>query len=113
MTDQTPEPVRDALTAPGGPGAGAVLSEADWPERDALAHEAAEAEAQDREHDEHGDPDATDPGDCEDPAELDPKPVLPADANDPLDDLDEGEDIGDVDLDDDPATIASADGASS
>jgi hypothetical protein len=59
--------------------------------------------AQDRDVDPDGDPDAQDPGDCE-PAEMTTDPNLPfpnPDAHDPLDDVDEGEDLGDDVLADD------------
>lgn len=57
-------------------------------------------EAQQRDEDPDGDPDAEDLGAAEDPADTDPEPVLPDSAGDPLDDLQDGED-NDDDLDGD------------
>lgn len=44
---------------------------------------------------------APDPGAYEPAADADPPPLLNDDADDPLDDVEEGEDDGDTDLDDD------------
>lgn len=60
----------------------------------------AVTEAQAREADDLGDPDAEDGGAAEEPSDTDPDPLLNDDADDPLDDLPDGED-NDDDLDGD------------
>lgn len=54
-------------------------------------------DAQLRDHDPDGDPEAPDPGACEPHADDDPSPEFGVDVDDPLDDLDD-DDPGDLDL---------------
>lgn len=62
-------------------------------------------DAQQREEDPDGDPDAQDPGACEPEADVDPNLPFPnPDAHDPLDDLEDGDDLGDDVLNDDDGT---------
>lgn len=70
------------------------------PDAEDPEHEAAVAEAQTREVDELGDPNAEDGGPAEEPADADPEPQLNDDADDDLSNLPEGED-NDDDLDGD------------
>lgn len=58
--------------------------------------------AQAREHDPDGNPDAQDVGQAEEASDVDPDPVLNDDHDDTFEDLDEGEDDGDTDLNDEP-----------
>jgi hypothetical protein len=62
-----------------------------------------DVEAQARDVDPEGDPTAEDPGVCDPPAEVDPKPILAPDALDDLGDViaNPGEDLGDDCLADD------------
>ena len=74
-------------------------------------HEAEVAAAQEREHDEEGDPNAEDLGAAEAPADADPEHVMPPSAEDDFADLDEGEDDGgEDDLDGDDDDEAGSDG---
>lgn len=103
MTEQQPEQteptvvveeaenVNVAQDANPGPDAGDVEQNQD----DEEDVDAVYAAAQERDEDPDGDEDALDVDAAEEPSDTDPEPQLNEDADDPLTDVEQGEDLGD------------------